>query len=177
MMMHVLQAGGITAMTDHARTPDIDNPKGYYEFEQVKQLPQGDAGWLDAARGKSVKVISALLMHLPPTHIYRVIFMKRHLAEVLDSQHKMLVHRGQALTQADAATEDSMAALLQQHLVDVRCWLASQPNMLLFDADYNAMLANPATWVAQINRFLGGNLNVDAMRAAVDDTLYRNRAS
>jgi len=62
MLMHVLQAGGMTPLTDQIRSPDVDNPKGYYEFERVRRLPQGDVGWLDDARGKCVKVISALLM-------------------------------------------------------------------------------------------------------------------
>ena len=177
MLMHVLRAGGIATMTDQARTPDIDNPKGYYEFERVKRLPQGDVGWLDDARGKSVKVISALLVHLPPTHTYRVIFLQRRLAEVLDSQRKMLEHRGQAPATAQAADDDNMAVLLQQHVADVRSWLVSQPNILLFEADYNAIVADPAPWMARIAAFLGGNLDLAAMQAAVDSALYRNRAT
>lgn len=179
MLMHLLQAGGIAAVTDHARTPDVDNPQGYYEFERVKRLPQGDVSWLDDARGKSVKVISALLIHLPPSHSYRVIFMHRRLAEVLDSQRKMLEHRGEASGSAAArcAEDDAaMAALLQQHVADVRAWVVCQPNIAIFDADYNAMLSDPAPWMARINAFLGGHLDVAAMQAAVDANLYRNRA-
>ena len=179
MLMHLLQAGGIAAVTDHARTPDVDNPKGYYEFERVKRLPQGDVGWLDDAPGKSVKVISALLIHLPPSHAYRVIFMHRRIAEVLDSQRKMLAHRGEAPGGNDAgSTEEdaAMAALLEQHVADVRAWLVRQPNIAIFDADYNAMLSDPAPWTARINAFLGGHLDVAAMQAAIDANLYRNRA-
>jgi hypothetical protein len=169
--MHVLHAGGMTPLTDQIRTPDADNPKGYYEFEQVKRLPQGDIGWLDDARGKCVKVISALLMYLPANYSYDVIFMHRRIAEVLSSQRKMLVRRGQAT----ADNDDDMTVLLQQHVADVRNWLVNQSNLSLFDADYNAMVTDPANWVGRINTFLGGNLDVVAMRAAVDATLYRNR--
>jgi hypothetical protein len=173
MLMHVLQAGGMTPLTDQIRTPDVDNPKGYYEFERVRRLPQGDVGWLDDARGKCVKVISALLMYLPPGYSYDVIFMHRHIDEVLNSQRKMLVRLGQADTDNDA----DMTVLLQQHVDDVRNWLVSQSNFSLLDADYNAMLAAPANWVARINAFLGGNLDVAGMQAAVDSALYRNRRS
>lgn len=172
MMMHLLQAGGMTPLTDQVRTPDLDNPKGYYEFERVKRLPQGDVGWLDDARGKCVKVISALLMYLPPDYHYDVIFMHRRITEVLDSQRKMLLRRGQASPDNDG----DMTVLLQQHVADVRNWLVSQPNFTLFDADYNAILSAPADWAARINAFLGGNLDLARMQAAVDATLYRNRA-
>lgn len=173
MLMRVLEAGGLPAVTDHLRTPDIDNPQGYYEFERVKRLPQGDTGWLDAARGKCVKVISALLMHLPPGYSYAVILMHRNIDEVLNSQRKMLANRGQTASDGD----DEMRAMLLQHVADVRGWLADQPNITLLDVDYNAMVADPAAWVAQINVFLGGGLDVAAMRAAVDITLYRNRTA
>ncbi|MEM7117951.1 MAG: hypothetical protein AAF614_36305 [Chloroflexota bacterium] len=46
MMMKMLEAGGIPPLTDNLRTADIDNPKGYYEFERVKKLPDGDTAWL-----------------------------------------------------------------------------------------------------------------------------------
>ena len=49
MLMYALQACGMTLLTDQIRAPDIDNPKGYYEFERVKRLPQGDVGWLEDA--------------------------------------------------------------------------------------------------------------------------------
>ncbi len=51
-MMKMLAAGGVTPLTDELRAADGDNPKGYYEFERVKQLDKGDIGWLPMARGK-----------------------------------------------------------------------------------------------------------------------------
>ena len=38
MAMKMLDAGGLELHVDDVRKPDIDNPKGYYEFEQVKNL-------------------------------------------------------------------------------------------------------------------------------------------
>jgi hypothetical protein len=171
MMMHALEAGGLAPLTDRIRAADIDNPKGYYEFERVKRLPQGDVGWLDDARGKCVKVISALLTYLPSTHTFDIIFMQRHLDEVLRSQRKMLERRGQATTDDDAA----MNALLQEHVDSVRQWVTGQPNIAFLAVDYNVMLADPLDSVAQVRAFLGANLDAAAMAAAVDATLYRNR--
>ena len=64
MMMKMVDAGGIPPLTDELRVADEDNPKGYYEFERVKQMDKGDTAWVPDARGKAVKVISALLKHL-----------------------------------------------------------------------------------------------------------------
>ena len=41
MMMQMLQAGGSPIVTDSVRTPDDSNPKGYLEFEAVKDLDKG----------------------------------------------------------------------------------------------------------------------------------------
>src|ERR1700686_1129847 len=89
LMMQMLDNGGLEVVTDNIRTPDTDNPRGYYEFEQVKKIKQ-DASWLSGTRGKGFKMVSQLLYELPPTEKYRVIFMERDLDEVLDSQEKML---------------------------------------------------------------------------------------
>ena len=173
MMMKMLEAGGLSLLTDHLRTPDEDNPKGYYEFERVKQLPKGDTAWLAEAEGKAVKVISALLEHLPPTYHYKVIFMNRNMQEVLASQRKMLIRRGE---DPNKVSEEELARLFQKHLRKVKNWLRGQPNMEVLEIDYNAMIANPLPYVQRINAFLGGWLNEEAMIQVVDPTLYRNRA-
>jgi len=65
MMMRMLEAGGIPPLTDGLRAADADNPRGYYELERVKKLPD-DTSWMGEARGRAVKIISALLKYLPP---------------------------------------------------------------------------------------------------------------
>ena len=44
MMMKMLDAAGLPIMTDHERTADEDNPKGYFEYERVKNLTEEQAG-------------------------------------------------------------------------------------------------------------------------------------
>jgi hypothetical protein len=39
-MMQMLEAGGMPIVTDSIREPDEDNPRGYYEFEKVKEIKE-----------------------------------------------------------------------------------------------------------------------------------------
>lgn len=171
MMMKMLEAGGLEPVTDNIRTADEDNPKGYYELEKVKEL-KNDGSWMSEAHGKVVKVISALLQDLPADHKYRVIFMQRHMPEILASQKQMLIRRGQP---TDRVPDEKMAAMFEKHLEKVRDWLAAQPNMEVLYVKYNEILSEPADAVARVNEFLGNSLDADAMLGVVDKQLYRQR--
>jgi hypothetical protein len=172
MMMKMLEAGGIVPMTDEIRTADKDNPKGYYEFERVKQLDKGDTAWVKDAQGKVVKVISALLKHLPSEYKYRVIFMRRTMPEILASQKKMLVRRGE---NADDMDDEKMAALFDKHLQSVQEWIQTQPNVSVLYVYYSDMLADPLSQIEKVVQFLGKDLNVEKMANVVDPELYRNQ--
>src|ERR1017187_10372834 len=93
LMMQMLVAGGMNALSDGERQADTDNPRGYLEWERIKQLPN-DPACIAEGEGKVVKVISRLLLSLPASHEYRIIFMLRPLPEVLASQDEMLRRRG-----------------------------------------------------------------------------------
>ncbi len=172
MMMKMLDAGGIPPLTDEIRQPDDDNPKGYYEFERVKKLDKGDIAWLEDARGKAVKVIAALLKHLPPDHHYKVIFMQRSLKETLMSQRQMLVRRGKA---ADKIDDEEMAVLFRKHMQQTQDWLAEQPNFDVLYISYNDVVANPQDQLERVNHFLGNTLDVEKMTHVIDPNLYRQR--
>lgn len=174
MMMKMLEAGGIPPLTDKIREADNDNPKGYFEFERVKQLDKGDVAWLPEARGKVVKIISALLKHLPADHEYRIIFMRRNMPEILASQRKMLIRRGE---NADDMDDAKMAALFEKHLQSTIQWVENQPNISLLYVHYSDMLSDPIPQIKRVNEFLNGRLNEDAMANVVDPNLYRNRAN
>ena len=172
MMMKVVEAGGIPPMIDEIREADTDNPKGYYEFERVKKMDKGDTDWVAEAVGKVVKVISALLKNLPPDYEYRVVFMHRNMDEILASQRKMLVNRGEDSDQMDDA---KMAELFQKHLVSIDNWLQEQKNFQVLHVNYSEILSDPVIQVQAVNAFLGGGLDVQAMAEQVDPALYRNR--
>jgi hypothetical protein len=171
MMMKMLEAGGIPPLTDQVRKADSDNPKGYYEFERVKKLREGDITWLTDSYGKAVKVIAALLTHLPKDFEYRILFMQRNIDEILASQAKMLENRGEE----SSVDDTTMAALFEKHLQEVRSWMENQPNLRYLDVDYNAVIADPEPHVRRINQFLDESLDQDRMVEVVDSSLYRQR--
>jgi hypothetical protein len=174
MMMAMLEAGGIQIVSDFIRNPDQDNPKGYYEYEPVKKLNGGDTSWIKGSRGKAVKVISALLSSLPNDEFYLVIFMKREMSEILASQKKMLINRGE---NPDEISEDEMAQYFENHLSKVNVWLENQKNVGVLYVDYNDLLKNPAPGVTQVNAFLGDILDEEKMIDIIDPSLYRQRKS
>lgn len=175
LMMSMLAAGGLPLVTDQIRTADEDNPQGYYEFERVKRLAKGDIGWLVQAQGKAVKVISALLSHLPAHYHYQVLFMQRPMPEILASQRAMLARRQP--DEVDAVADDELAALLQNHLAETQRWLDRQQNITTLYVSYPDLMAAPQSQVARIGEFVHVPLDLDAMTDIVDPTLYRNRAA
>lgn len=172
MMMKMLTAGGLTPMTDEIRTADIDNPKGYYEFERVKNLAEEkDKSWVRESRGKVLKVISFLLKDLPADNFYRVIFMARDIDEVLASQNKMLEHRGEENDIEDARMRD----LYLDHLRRMRYMVKHAPNFEMLEIPYAEAVADPAATADRVNAFLDHRLTRSQMTEVVDESLYRNR--
>ena len=174
MMIQMLKVGGIEPVTDNLRLADESNPKGYYEFERVKKLKDGDTQWVKSATGKSVKVISALLDGLPPGYQYRIVFMQRNMDEILASQKQMLISRGEP---ADRVSDEQLAEIFLKHLQKTAAWLAGQPNMQVLYINYNDMLKDPSPSMKQVNQFLDGKLNVEEMAGVIDKNLYRQRKS
>src|SRR5512143_1719756 len=172
MMMKMLAEGGLQVLTDAIRSADEDNPNGYFELEVVKQLAEGQKEWLANADHKLVKVISALLEHLPPEHHYKVLFMERQIPEILASQRKMLARRNETSNVPDA----EMEAQFREHLKAIKYWLARQPNMEVMYVDYNRMMAVPDAYCQKIADFIGLPVDVAKMRSVPNERLYRNRA-
>ena len=173
MLMGMLSAGGVALMVDGVRTADEDNPKGYHELERVKALDKpGDRTWLGAAQGKTLKIISFLLQHLPDTYDYKIIFLRRNLPEVLASQQKMLQRRGE---NAGDVSDDEMARMFAAHLTKVEALLARRDNCDVLYVEHRDTVDDPASVAEAINEFLGGHLDTRAMTAVVDPQLYRNR--
>jgi thioredoxin len=172
LMMRMLEAGGIPALTDAQRVPDEDNPNGYYEFEDVKSLEQ-DAAWIERADGHSVKMVYSLLQHLPTDRDYRVIFMRRNTDEILRSQKAMLERKGITTDVSDSM----MKALFERELRKFYEWIPAQQHLQLMNVSYNELLSEPAMVIGRISRHLGGGLNVDAMLRMIDPALYRQRVA
>jgi hypothetical protein len=170
LMMQMLQAGGMTLLTDYERKADEDNPRGYCEWEPAKLLPK-EPQRIDEAEGKAVKVISQLLMSIPEGREYKIIFMERPLPEVLASQDEMLRRRGQS----DFVSHEVMTRAFQKHVSEVADWLMKRTDVPVHRVGYRRLIREPIENAEAIKGFLGIDLDVDAMAQEVDPSLYRNR--
>jgi sulfotransferase family protein len=172
LMMQMLVAGGMAPLSDGERLADTDNPRGYLEWERIKQLPT-DPGCIAEAEGKVVKVISRLLLVLPAGYEYRVIFMQRPLPEVLASQDQMLRRRG---TYKEGVDPAAISAAFDKHLREVHAWLEGKSHLKVLKVQYHDVLQDPKAVAQKLTEFLSIELSQDAMIRQVDASLYRNRA-
>ena len=164
MLMQMLAAGGFGVLTDGVREADEDNPRGYFEFEPVKKLAR-DPSWLFEARGKAVKIIAPLLAGLPKGLACRAIMMERNLDEVLDSQERMLVRRGQPI-----GTPERRRRLKEEYartLGRVKAMPSRRPRMQLLTIEHGQAMSDPLDTARKVNEFLGGGLDIAKMAAAI----------
>jgi predicted AlkP superfamily phosphohydrolase/phosphomutase/tetratricopeptide (TPR) repeat protein len=174
MFMQMLAAGGLNILTDGLREPDEDNPRGYLEFEPVKNLLK-DSKWLLEGRGKVVKIVAPLLSALPAGLPCRVIFTERDLDEVLDSQDRMLERRKQEI----ASTPERRQMLKNEYartVVRVKAALARRPGTQVLSVGYREAVSDARGVAEKVSAFLGGGLDVGKMAASVDPGLHRNKA-
>ena len=172
MMMKMLDAAALSIMTDNERAADEDNPKGYFEYARVKDLKdEADKSWVREARGQVLKVISHLLETLPDENFYRVILVRRDFDEIIASQNKMLERRGEENQVADSTVKEAYI----RHLVDIRYMVRRRPNFEMIEVQFKQAMETPRSFVTDVNKFLGGNLDVESMMDVVDLELYRNR--
>ena len=173
LMMQMLHAGGLPAMSDGLRSADENNPRGYFEYEPVKRL-RSDSSWLPQARGHVVKIIHLLLrdLRLDGSLQYRIVFMQRPLDEVLSSQRAMLQRDGKA--GADAAV---LKKAFEAQLVQLDGWLAAQPGVQVLKQPYHQVVQQPQAVAEGLKTFLGLDLDTAAMVRAVDPSLHRQRGA
>jgi len=171
LMMQMLAAGGMPLLTDFERKADIDNPRGYCEWEPIKLLPK-EPNRIDEAEGKAVKVITQLLLSLPPGRNYKLIFMERPLPEVLASQDEMLKRRGST----QSVNHALLTSAFRDHMREVVAWLERRTEIPVCRMGYRKVLSDPSNSAKAVRDFLDLELNVEAMAREVDPSLYRNRS-
>ena len=69
-----------------------------------------------------------------------------------------------------------MRALFEDDLWRASYQLKRRPEFETIELQYSAVLAHPLEEARRLAAFLGGGLDAEAMAAAVDPQLYRNRA-
>jgi hypothetical protein len=163
-------------MTDSERAADIDNPRGYYEWEAIKQISKKPE-LLDAPEieGRAIKCISMLLPQMPKQHQYKVIFMTRPVAEVVASQQAMTTRLG---TRGADLEPEQLERGLRAHREEVRRWAAASPQIAWLEIDYPALVREPGPALAQLMEFLGPEKlpNESKMAGVIDPTLHRRKA-
>lgn len=168
MMMQMLEAGGLSLLTDAARKPDEHNRKGYYEYEPVKNMAK-NIQWLHLAKDKGIKIIAQLLPQLTSQYQYRIIFMERPLNEIIKSQKKMLAQSGKT---GAGISGNALADTYVKQVADISNTLERHHEKIqILCINYHDALKGPRYVSEKINQFLGGKLNEAAMSKAIDPTL------
>jgi hypothetical protein len=175
LMMQMLRAGGVRIFMGEKERYDIDNPKGYLEWNNPN-TNRIDPSDILRASGQAIKVLSPHLHQLPEVTQYLYIVMRRTLREVLASQSDMIHHRkGIHRDPRDPA----MLQATEEHLAKVDEFLKWRKFLTV---EHFHLVTNPraevlrlASWLDQ-NRFSSiGTLNQKKMRDCVDLSLYRHR--
>jgi hypothetical protein len=177
MLMQMLVGGGMTPLTDGLRQPDEDNPRGYFEFEPVRQMAQ-DTSWIYQARGKVVKIVAPMLQHLPDGVPCRVILIERDINDILASQRSMIVRRaasqtGQRVVDQTFARSERLKGEYLRLIVWTKGFLAGRADTELMCVDRAAVLRDPEAASRAMNRFLGGALDIARTAGEVRPELER----
>lgn len=171
MMMQLLAAGGVPILADGTRAADVDNPRGYLEYEAAKRAQ--DASWIREARGKGVKLVAQLLSNLVPGPDYRIIFMERNLGEVVASQTAMLSRQNVV---GGTLSERRLASTYRAQIEAARRDLKRLGKRCsVLGINYQEALADPEGTARRVNAFLGGTFDEAAMRRAIDPSLRRQK--
>lgn len=172
MMMQILEAAGIEPFTDNRRKSDESNPKGYYEHDAIKLLASNNEP-IHHAGGKATKVIAQLLPFLPMRYSYKIIFMKRDLDEVIQSQETMLKRLGK-LNEESAVF--NMKEAFESSLKRVERWAEPKRNVEILYLIYKDCVNDPEKAAEVLTEFLGREISEPQILRVVDSKLYRNKA-
>ena len=162
-LMRMLMSGGLEVLVDDARKAGEPEPYGYYDYEPSLMLDVDTktTDWVASANGKAVKVMPYQLQYLPPAFAYRVVFVCRVIAEVLDSWAAM----GLPGT-APASVESAAGQAAEADFPSLETRLLRQPHMPTLFVRHGDLTADPAAQAARVVEFLDLPLDIDAMAAA-----------
>ncbi|MBL6875240.1 MAG: alkaline phosphatase family protein [Chitinophagales bacterium] len=169
MMMQMLEAGGMEVFTDNVREANRDNPNGYYEHQNVKRLAS-DNRIIYEAKDKVVKVISSLIRFLPGNMKYKIVFMKRPIKDVAQSQDIM--------RQNLAPGEKTNTVFEIDKLLDNSYKMAidhadNSENIEYIEVSYHEVLSNPTSSINELKGFFERALLAEEMASKIDDSLHR----
>ena len=166
LMMQILEKIPIEIMTDEVRQKDENNPEGYYELEAVKGIIR-DNSFLREAQDKAIKIVAPLPQFLDLSLKYKVIFMRREMDEILISQEKML-------NKDQSAEREKFKTIYELHIKKTYQFL--ELNKIPFiDIIYNNLFTDSNFELTKLNNFLDRNLDLEKLKACLNQKYYRNR--
>jgi len=178
LMMQIIEAAGIPLYTDNKRKADSSNSKGYYEHDRVKGIMNSpDKSWLLETRGKAVKVVAPLLAFLPKAIKvdqeviklnYRILFMDRVIAEIIDSQEKMLTRSGKEIPKGD------VKKAYRQQVNNALHWIRRH-NLPSIAVKHIELINEKEGIKESIKEFLKSPMDKDELFKVVNPELHRSK--
>jgi len=176
LMMQMLQAAGVPVSYDSTRSPDSNNPKGYYELyggniinKLINKLDD-----LFFYRGKFIKITSYGLKYLPQktnnqSHCkYKIIYMQRNLDEIIESMEKMM-----KVNESNKKETKELLKKLEDYITD---FIEEDNNISPLYVNYNKLFNDPYPELVKICKFLGiPETKTKKMMFVIDPTLYKER--
>ena len=170
-MMNMLGRAGLPLLTDETRGADESNPEGYFELAAVRKT-QEDNAWVSRAQGHAVKVIHRILPALPEVYRYRVILMHRPVAEVVQSQDRMLARLG---ADPSELPQGRIEAIFKEQHEQTRALLEQEAHFDWIEIEYPELVEDPVRGADQVIRFLELSAEPADVATVIDARLYRER--
>ncbi len=167
LVMRMLNEGGMDVFTDEIKQADEHNPHGYFEHEFIKDIHHNRRK-LKEIKDAVVKIPASKIGYLPAFFRYKVININRKLADILDS--KLAVANKQKKVIGLFAFEK-----LERTIARSRKWFERRSEVEELQLNYEDIIADPEKTAKQMADFLGKELDIDKMIAAVDNDLVERK--
>ena len=172
MVMNMLDSGGVPVLTDGIRSADDSNPRGYFEYEPVKELGTGRRSRLGAARPRQ-----GGQDHLVSPHVAAGDVRLPHRLHAARSgrNHRVAEPDAGAPGEPAGAGDASIRDVYAGHLQQMERFLASRRCFRTLPVSYRDVVDDPERQASRVRDFLDRPLDVARMASTVDRQLYRNR--
>jgi|GEM_PF-1480634 len=159
LIMHMLDAGEF---------PVIANDFLTYESRLAAGLPK-EKQWLGSARGQAVKILDILNARPPAAYAFDFILVERDPKQNARSVIKTMAASRQISPkeELDEALSERIKGNLAARHQEILSYLKRYNGCRILPVSFDETLNDPKKTAADINAFLGGNLNESGMANAV----------
>ena len=143
--MRILEKAGIPPATDKVRKPNQDNPRGYFEIDNIVDRLGQDPNMVFGFGGRALKVIHYGLKILPECD-YKILYVERDLDEVMASMERMA-----GIADPDrAGTKKAFERLAKK----VKAHIDSRKDMKVLYISHRSLVTDPGPEIDGIIEFL-----------------------